>query len=128
MTHVFRRAHLGFVVELNRPVADDDSDLLDGHYLDANGEHLGEIILESRRPPRRFLLVVEDEEVAVHVEATLESDHRTDSRARRAVLRYPTGADVPQSVREDGELWKTDEEVAFAFASEEQAMLAQGRV
>ncbi|MGE3074272.1 MAG: hypothetical protein AB7N24_13560 [Dehalococcoidia bacterium] len=127
MTHVIRRAHLGFVVELNRPVVDDDNDLLEGQYLDANGEHLGEVVLESRRPPRRFLLVVEDEEVAVHVEATLERDHRTDARARRAVLRYPTGAVVPAEVRTEGEAWKTDDETAFAFSSEEQAMLAQGK-
>lgn len=125
MTHLVRRAHLGFVVELTRPVASQDADLLDGRYVDTNDELLGTVVLEPQTPARRFLVIVADDVVAMHVEAALESDHRTESRDRRAVLRYPTGAVVPPGVLEDGEAWSKDDGIAYAFASEEQAMLAQ---
>ena len=128
MTITARRAHLGFVVELTRPVKAEDADLLDGHYIDMEDQRLGEVILETRTPARRFLLIVADDVVAVHVEAALENDSRTESRARRAVLRYPYGKIVPPGVLENGDAWKTNDYVAYAFVSEDQAMLDQRRI
>jgi len=125
MANSTQRAHLGFLVELTRPVGRDDKDLLAGRYIDLHDKPLGEVILEDRSPTRRFLLVVMDEVVAMHVEAALENDHRTASRARRAVLRYPREAVVPPGVVRDGHAWAAGDDVAYSFVSEDQAALAQ---
>jgi len=119
------RAHLGFLVELARPASDDDTDLLGGRYVDSYAKPLGDVILEARSPTRRFLLIVSDSVVPMHVEAALEHDDRTESRARRAVLRYPKGATVPPGVVRNGDAWEGDDSVAYAFVSEDQATLAQ---
>lgn len=128
MTTSTQPAHLGFLVELTRPVGSDDKDLLAGRYIDLYDKPLGEVILEDRSPARRFLLVVMDEVVAMHVEAALENDSRTASRARRAVLRYPRGAEVPPGVVRNGDAWTAGDHVVYSFGSEDQASRAQNGV
>lgn len=125
MTASMQQAHLGFLVELTRPVGRDDRDLLAGRYIDLYDKPLGEVILEDRSPTRRFLLVVLDQVVAMHVEAALENDHRTASRARRAVLRYPRGTEVPPGVVRGGDVWAAGDDIVYSFVSEDQATLAQ---
>ncbi|MEP7216302.1 MAG: hypothetical protein ABI782_08615 [Anaerolineaceae bacterium] len=122
MTH---RAHLGFLVDLARPLHHQDDDLVGGRFLDANGDFVGEVLLEGRNPPRRFLLVVEDDMPAMHVEAVLENDHRVAGAARCAVLRYGESATVPAGVSRDGDLWDSGAYKAFAFGSEEEARTAE---
>jgi hypothetical protein len=121
------RAHLAFLVDLARPLHHEDDDLAGGRYLDANGDHLGEAIVESGDQPLRFLLVVEDEMTAMHVESVLDSDHRVEGFARRAVLRYGDSEreHVPAGVRRDGEPWDSGEYTAYAFASEDEARTAE---
>ncbi len=118
-------AHLGFVVEMVRPLSAADDDLTSGRYLDIDQQPLGDVIFERGQPRRRFLLIVPDDVVAMHVEAALESDDRTESRARRAVLRYAKGSAVPAGVVRNGESWETGGYVAYAFGSEDQAISAQ---
>ncbi len=126
MPNIPHRTHLGFLVELAQPVGPDDKDLLAGRYVDLNDEPLGDIVLEDRSPVRRFLLIVSDDVPAMHAEAALENDHRTTARARRAVLRYPTGTAVPAGVVRDGVAWPAGDYVAYTFGSEEEAASAQG--
>lgn len=125
MPDTTQRAQLGFLVELSRPVCDDDKDLLARRYIDLYDKPVGEVILEDRSPTRRFLLVVLDNVVAMHVEAALQNDHRMTSRARRAVLSYPRDAEVPPGVLRDGDAWLAGDHVAYAFPSEEQATFSQ---
>jgi hypothetical protein len=117
------RTHLGFVVELARPVTHTDDDLVLGRYLDIDGRLLGEVILEDRQA-ERFLLLVPDDVVVLHVEAALENDHRVVSADRRAVLTFAAGEPVPPGVLREGERWDNGEVVAYAFASTEDAEAA----
>ncbi|MCA9822601.1 MAG: hypothetical protein R3C29_10745 [Dehalococcoidia bacterium] len=118
-------AQLGFLVELTRPVCDDDKDLLARRYVDIYDNLVGEVILEEQRPTHRFLLVVLDSVVAMHVEGALQNDHRMASRARRAVLTYTRDTEVPPGVLRDGDPWPAGDHVAYAFPSEQQAILSQ---
>lgn len=127
MANSTHRAQLGFLVELTRPVCDDDKDLLARRYIDIYDNLVGEVILEERNPIHRFLLVVLDTVVAMHVEGALQNDHRMASRARRAVLTYPWDTEVPPGVVKYGDAWPAGDHVAYAFGSEDQAMLAQQR-
>ncbi len=125
MATVPHQAHLGFIVDLVRPASAADEDLTSGRYLDIDQQPLGDVIFERQQPRRRFLLIVPDSVVAMHVEAALENDHRTESRARRAVLRYSKGSEVPAGVVRDGDPWETGGYVAYAFGSEDQALAAE---
>ncbi len=117
-------SQLGYLVELTRAVCDDDKDLLARRYNDMYGNLVGEVILEERDPVLRFLLVVEDAAVAMHVEATLQNDTRMASRARRAVLTYPRDSEVPPGVLRDGDAWPAGDHIAYAFPSEQQALFS----
>lgn len=117
------RTHLGFLVELAHPATHTDDDLVVGRYVDADGRLLGEVILEDRQAGR-FLLIVPDDVVVMHVEAALENDHRVVSADRRTVLRFEAGEPVPPGVLREGERWDAGDAVAFAFGSTEEAEAA----
>lgn len=124
MTH---RAHLGYVVDLARPLHHEDDDLAGGRFHDANGDSLGEVIFDTASPSLRFLLVVEDDMAAVHVEAILDADHRVESFAHRAVMRYGDRSEASAGIRDEGEAWESGEYVAFVFESEADARAAESR-
>ncbi|MCO5202749.1 MAG: hypothetical protein M9925_13710 [Chloroflexi bacterium] len=124
MANSTHRAQLGFLVELTRPLCDDDKDLLARRYIDIYDNLVGEVILEDQSPTHRFLLVVADNVVAMHVEGALQNDDRVASKARRAVLTYPWDTEVPPGVLRDGDAWPAGDHVAYAFPSEQQAMFS----
>jgi hypothetical protein len=117
------RTHLGFHVELAHPASHADDDLVIGRYLDVEGRLLGEVVLEDRQA-ERFLLIVPDDVVVMHVEAALENDHRVVSADRRTVVTFAAGDPVPPGVLRDGERWDAGDTVAFAFGSTEEAEAA----
>lgn len=122
------RTHLAYLVDLARPLHHQDDDLNGGRYHDANGDSIGEAIFGIFEQNEQFLLIVDDDVAAVHVEAVLDADHRVEDFGRRAVMRFSQPSEAPAGVRQDGEEWLSGEYVAYVFGSEEDARLAETRV
>lgn len=124
-----RRPRIAYLVRMSRSFRhDEDTDLIDGVYVDQEGEPLGAIVLREQRggPPDTFLVVAAPGVVAVHAEGVFEADHRVTSYERLAAVVYPPEVTAPPGVERDGERWDTGEEVVYTFESDEDALLAQG--
>lgn len=127
--HRRRRPRLAYLVRMSRPFRhEEDTDLIDGLYVDHEGEPLGALVLRDRRgdPLDTFLVVAAPGVVAVHAEGAFEADHRVTSYERLAALVYGPEEEPAAGVQRNGDRWDTGDEVVFTFETEDDAVLAQG--
>lgn|GEM_PF-5320463 len=122
-----RHRRIAYRATLSRPFHHEDTDLIEGHYADVEGEPLGRAILEDRPhdPPLGFLLIPEEDIPLVHVEARLEQDPRVAAYEQVVALLYRSEEQPVAGVREMGERWDDGEVVAYVFESDEEALEAQ---
>lgn len=128
MTGNRRHRRIAYRASFARPFDHEDTDLIEGIYRDQEGDVIGKALLEQRRheAPMAFLVIPEEAIPLVHVEATLDADHRIGSFERVFALLYRSDQVPSSGVRDTGERWDDGELVVFAFETDEEALEAQG--
>lgn len=128
VTGARRHRRIAYRLHLTRPFRhDEDTDLIDGVYRDAEGTAVGRILMdEGRQGGPNGLLVIPDEEIPLmHVEESFELDHRIAAREQVIALLYRAGEAPTAGVRESGDRWDDGELVVYTFESDDEALTAQ---
>jgi hypothetical protein len=100
-----------------------DTDAIEQLYRDPEGDAIGQLLVDE---PGDFFLVIPEENIPlVHVEATLEADHRVEGYEPVYVLIYDPDEFASRGVVETGERWDGGDIVVFTFESDDQALEAQ---
>lgn len=115
---------IAYRVDFSSPITKDSEDLYFGHYTDPEGDRLGQML--HRMPESTQGLLIPDESIPlVHVEATLEADHRVTTYGMVVALVFEDGAKVPPVVVETGDRWDTGGLHIFLFEDDEAAAIAR---
>lgn len=100
-----------------------DTDEVEHLYRDVEGDAIGQLLVDE---PGDFFLVIPDERIPLmHVEATLEADHRVKGYERVYALLYDPAEAVSRGVIETGDHWDGGDIDVYTFETDEQALEAQ---
>lgn len=122
------KPRLAYLVKMERPFRhSEDDDLIDGVYIDHNGDPVGLVVFADGcgAGPDQFLIVTVRDVGAVHAEGALDSDHRISSYEPVSALVYDPEDTLPRGVERNGDRWDTGSEVIYTFECDEDAILAQ---
>jgi hypothetical protein len=101
----------------------EDSDLVDGAFLDNGGRVIGPLILAepAGRHPDSFLVIPDEDLPLVHVEAAFENDHRVSGYEQVIGLIYDRSETPSGTVAVTGDRWDGAEVVIYTFETDEDA-------
>ena len=118
-----------YQVEMRRPfIHSRDGDIIEGQYVDGEGEPIGPLLTTERGDDNRFLVLPEESVPLMHVEATLEADRRVAGYTQGVGLLYDPGETPIGGVREMGERWEAGDLVVYVFETDDDALTAQAPI
>ena len=122
-----RHRQVAYRLEFARPITKEKSeDLFFGDYADPEGERLGQLVHRAHDPAATQVLLFPDESIPlVHVEASLEADHRVTGYGMVVALVFKAGEEPPAVVVETGDRWDAGGMHIFLFEDDDAAAIAR---
>jgi len=128
LTQHRRHRRIAYQVEMRRPFKHSrDSDIIEGQYGDPEGEPIGRLLMAEGSGERAFLVLPNEDVPLIHVEATLEADHRVASYTQVVGLLFDPAETPAPGIVETGERWEAGDLVMYVFDTDDDALAAQVR-
>lgn len=122
-----RHRQVAYRLEFTRPITKEKSeDLFFGDYADSEGERLGQLVHRAHDRAATQVLLFPDESIPlVHVEASLEADHRVTGYGMVVALVFEAEETPPAAVVETGDRWDAGGMHIYLFEDDEAAAIGR---